>query len=262
MTTPAERWKADLALWAIPENILNRAPENPWVHPPALFRVDDPIAAQHNVTPSVVAARDALATPGSVLDVGCGGGGSSIGLAAQATTIIGVDEQDAMLDNFALACEFAEVDSETILGRWPSVASDVPKADVVVCHHVVYNVGDIEPFLRELTNHAKRRVVIELPATHPTSPFNPLWRHFWQLDRPDRPTADDFIEVVTSLGWQPHVEHFTRPPRKASTDTAEYVAFVRRRLCLPASRDTEIADVLGSVGELSSGALVTVWWDV
>jgi ubiquinone/menaquinone biosynthesis C-methylase UbiE len=260
VTSPAERWKADLALWAIPEAILSQAPESPWVHPPSLFRVDDPIAAQHNITPSVLAARAALTTPGSVLDVGCGGGGSSIGLAAHATKIIGVDEQDAMLDNFALACEFAEVNSQTFHGKWPEIEAEVPICDVVVCHHVVYNIGEIEPFLCALTNHARRQVVVELPASHPTSPFNPLWQHFWQLDRPTTPTADQFVEVVNSCGWEAHVERFTRSPRKVKGDHGEYVSFVRRRLCLGADRDVEIAQVLKTIGELRNEEIVMVAW--
>jgi SAM-dependent methyltransferase len=262
MSSPASRWQSDLAAWAIPESILSVAPESPWVHPPALFKVADPAAQSLVVTPSFSAARDGLATPGSVLDVGCGGGGSSIGLASLATELMGVDEQQAMLNNFSLACEQIGVANQTFLGVWPAVASAVPVADVVVCHHVVYNVGDIEPFVRALTDHAHRRVVVELPATHPTSSFNPLWKHFWDLDRPTQPTATDFVAVVESLGWKPTVERFARPPRKQNIDSEEFVAFVRRRLCLPAARDAEVAEALETLGGPASpsGEIMTVWW--
>ncbi len=264
MMSAAAQWQAELLTWAIPSHILDAAPENPWVHPPALFRVADPAAQASVVTPSLTAAREALQTSGSVLDVGCGGGGSSIGLAELATQLIGVDEQPAMLVNFSAACDEVGVPHQTFACKWPSNAEDVPNADVVVCHHVVYNVGDIEPFLRALTSHAQRRVVVELPMTHPTSSFNALWKHFWNLDRPTQPTAETFVSVVESLGVKPHTKVFARVPRKQNEDAAEFVAFVRRRLCLAESRDAEVALALQTIGapKPTISEIMTVWWDV
>lgn len=268
MTTPTQRWSDSLGQWAIPEEILAQAPENPWVHPPAMFRVD-PDAEVAN-TPSTRVAIEALqfgvdsgnsdSPRGSVLDVGCGGGASSVPLAPFVNSFVGVDEQAAMLANYAEACNRVGVSCTTIEGPWLAVASTVPVADVVVCHHLAYNVADISPFLRELTNHARRRVVVELPQTHPTEPFNPLWKHFWNIERPKHPTAEDFIQVVMELGWRPSVERFHRPPRKARLDASEYVAFVRRRLCLPSTRDSEIATVLAGMDPPNNTKLVTVWW--
>jgi SAM-dependent methyltransferase len=258
MTSAAQRWREDLEAWAIPPHIMEKAPESPWVHPPALFRVDPD--TEFTTTPSVRAALAALGGGGTVLDVGCGGGGSSMALAASTTHFTGVDEQAAMLTNYAEAARHLGVPVSTVEGTWATVAANVPAADVVVCHHVVYNVGHLDPFLRALTNHARRRVVVELPATHPTSPFNPLWKHFWNIDRPTGPTADDFVDVVKALGCLPSTASFRRPPRKAQLDSAEYVAFVRRRLCLDSSHDAEIASVLASMDSLSNDETVTVWW--
>lgn len=258
MKPAAEQWQESLAEWAVPSSILDQAPENPWVHPPALFKVEPD--AEFTVTPSVRAGLEGLGNGGTVLDVGCGGGGSSMALAPRATHFTGVDEQAAMLANYAEAATRVSVPVTTIEGSWLAVASIAPVADVVVCHHVVYNVADINPFLRALTAHARGRVVVELPQTHPTSPFNPLWKHFWNIERPTRPTASDFLAVVRELGLEPSSEHFRRPPRKARLDSSEYVAFVRRRLCLPASRDGEVASVLASMDSLNNDDLVSVWW--
>ena len=59
--------------------------------------------------------------------------------------MIGVDRDPAMLASFTTSAAAAGVRSATVQGEWPDVAIDTPVADVVVCHHVVYNVADIEP---------------------------------------------------------------------------------------------------------------------
>jgi hypothetical protein len=184
-------------------------------------------------------------------------------LAEFAAELIGVDEQAGMLANFEAACRDRHMSCQTVEGSWLDVAAHTPTADVVVCHHVVYNVGNIQPFISALSTHARRRVVIELPQTHPTSPFSPLWRQFWDLDRPSHPTADDFVAVVEEvLGVTPTVERFRRTPRKATLDSGQYVAFVRTRLCLPADRDADVSAALTNMDTLSNDELVTVWWDV
>jgi len=178
-----------------------------------------------------------------------------------ATRLVGVDEQQGMLDNFAAACEAIGVAHGEVRGVWPDVSGQVDRADVVVCHHVAYNVAPIGPFVRALADHARRGVVVELPDRHPTSPFNPLWKRFWDLDRPTEPSAGLFVEVVRELGYEPVVEHFERPPRKpASMDRAAYVEFVRTRLCLRPDRDDEVERALGDQPLLSVQTVVTVSW--
>ena len=73
MDTPGaagQYWAEALAGWRIPEEILARAPQSPWIHPVELFTVDDAVPD----SPSHALAREALGTGGSVLDIGCGGG--------------------------------------------------------------------------------------------------------------------------------------------------------------------------------------------
>lgn len=257
--TPAERWAEALAAWAIPDEILDRAPEPPWVHPPALFRADpgrDPVD-----TPSHRAARRALAGGGSVLDVGVGGGRSCLPLVPPADALTGVDEQEAMLEQFSAATSALGVPVATFQGRWPDVADQVPVADVVVSHHVVYNVAPIEPFLAALTDHAHRLVVVELPERHPTSWMNPLWERFWSLPRPTEPSAALFTDIVRSLGSRPDVAWAERPPRAATGEhTPEYVAFVRRRLCLTPDRDAEVAAALAELPTTGLHRVATVAW--
>ena len=35
----SKKWKSDLQAWAIPKEIIDQAPENPWIHPPVLFQI-------------------------------------------------------------------------------------------------------------------------------------------------------------------------------------------------------------------------------
>ncbi len=251
--TAATRWSAALAAWAIPDEILAQAPEPPWGFPPSLFGTSGvPLGALHRL------AREGLAGGGTVLDVGCGGGAASIPLAPPAVSLTGVDALPAMLSSFAAAAEAAGVAHDEVLGDWPAVAVTVPVAGVVVCRNVVYNVSEIVPFLEALSAHATHRVVVELTEVHPSVPLGPLWQRFWGLERPDGPNAADFADVLAELGYRPHVESELRPALKAASDDADFVAFVRRRLCLAPSRDPEIVAALAEASRAGATAAAPV----
>lgn len=236
----AERWAEQLSGWGLPPEILDQAPESPWFHDPCRFAVDDTIDRDST---SSTWARDVLPPlGGTVLDVGCGGGRSAIPLVPPATELIGVDTSEAMLERFVAAVAAAGVARRTVTGAWPEVAERTPAADVVVCHHVVYNVADLVPFVVALTTHARLAVVVELPVAHPMSAWAPAWKHFWGLERPDGPTADSFVAVLREIGLDPEVAVGRRSTLPAAAaDPAMLVARTRRRLCLPADRDDEIA---------------------
>jgi len=255
--TAAERWAEQLAAWAVPEEILAAAPESPWGFPPGLFAaVDD-----GPPTPSWRRALEALGSGGTVLDVGVGAGAASLPLAPLATEIVGVDESPKMLDAFAAAAEERGVRHQEILGRWPDVADSAPEADVVVCHHVFYNVPDLDQFALALDAHAGRQVVVELTAVHPQVSLAHLWLRFHGLERPTGPAVEDAVAVLAEAGIDAQVERFERAPSWATRHPSERVAFVRRRLCLPPEREPEVDEVLGNA-ELAPRAAATLWWDV
>ncbi len=259
MTSAAQHWADDLASWAIPPEILAAAPESPWIHPVEMFTV----AGEVPDTLSHQRAREVLRAGGSVLDVGCGGGRAAMALVPPAARLVGVDEQQAMLDRFAAAAIGRGVDHETVLGLWPTAAPRTPSADVVVCHHVVYNVADLVPFVRALSEHATRRVVVELPTTHPLTHLGPLWREFWGLERPTGPTADDCLTVVREAGIAATMETWLDEAFSArSLLTPEQQAhYTRIRLCLPAEREAEVADFLSHAEAPSARRTATIWWD-
>ena len=165
-----------------------------------------------------------------------------------------------MLEAFAASATDVGIEHREVSGRWPDVASGVDVADVVVCHHVVYNVADLAPFLVALDSRARRRVVIELTARHPQSDLNALWKAIHGLDRPTGPVADDAVSVAAALAFGPHVESFQRPSLWHEAEQSERIAFARRRLCVGPEFDDQIAQYLESSGA-DDRELVSIWWD-
>lgn len=257
MTTAAERWKSDLALWAIPKEILDQAAEKPWIHPPALFDISEVIkdSLSHQ------RAREAMPMGGSVLDIGCGGGIGAFALTPPAAHVIGVDEQQEMVNLFTKNAAKFGVTAETVLGQWPAVAERTPKADVVTVHHVAFNVGDIVPFLAALNSHARKRVVLEVPVIHPMSNMNEGWKHFWNVIRPTVPVAGDLINVLDEMGIKATIEYFeSEILLDKKVDGAN--GFIRRRLCLSEERQGEV-DVFFAKNPLPERRkLAVIWWDV
>jgi SAM-dependent methyltransferase len=258
VTSASTRWARDLASWGIPQHILDAAPRSPWIHPVELFEVDPATLPRDDL--SRRRAVDRLPDGGSVLDVGCGGGKASFELVPPAGLVVGVDHQQEMLDAYARTAQALGVRHQEILGGWPEVAADAPVADVAVCHHVAYNVAELAAFARALTEHARVRVVLELPPTHPLSGMRALWRHFWDLERPDGPTAQDAADVIAETGVTPTLELFDGPPPRSLPAELD-VEFHRIRLCLPAERDAEVARVLAGIPRPPRRPLAVIWWD-
>ena len=96
-----ERWRGDLAAWAIPEHITVAVAESPWVLPRQVFaRRADRLTATPS-GPSYQRAWAALDPPGSVLDVGSGAGAACLPLIARATAVTAVDTDAGMLKQFS-----------------------------------------------------------------------------------------------------------------------------------------------------------------
>jgi SAM-dependent methyltransferase len=262
----AQRWREDLAAWAIPPEILAAVADSPWAVPTDVFvrRADTSVAAPEGA--SYRLARAAVGDGGSVLDVGSGAGAASLPLGGPITAI---DVSPDMLAALAVRANRLGLPVQTIEGRWPDVAEQAPVADVVVCHHVAYNVPDLGPFVTALTEHARARVVLELTANHPMAALNPLWTAMHGISRPSAPTAQDAVEVLREVGIDPRIETGPRPPRPEYPSFDDLVAITRRRVCVPPEREGELAQTLRRLGvdpehprdlPPAQDRLVTLWW--
>ncbi len=253
MTKSGDIWRVALASWAIPESILAQAPESPWIHPPQVFELPAVIAN----SPSHQKAREV--DPASFLDIGCGGGIAAF--ATDAKLVIGVDHQPEMLEMFSNNAKARNREVQVFAGFWPAIGNQVSRAEVAAAHHVVYNVAEIEEFLLAMNSHATKRVVIEMPQTHPLSNLSAAWQHFWQLDRPTGPTPTELLKVLAELGITAHVEYWDGELRN-SVSFEDQVRFNRIRLCLPENRDEEVREFM--LANPSSGVrkLATIWWDI
>lgn len=263
MSKALARWQAGLEGWTVPEEILAAAAESPWGFPTAVFarQAEDAVARAED-TPSDACARAALPDGGTVLDVGCGAGAGGLRLAAgapRADLVIGVDSGPGMLEAFAAGAQTAGVAHREVAGRWPDVAPDCPAADVVVCHHVLYNVADPVPFARALTAHARHRVVVELTGVHPLVWMGPIWEGIHGLARPRGPSAADLVEALADAGIAARLETWRRPFTLAH-GTEEAVAFLRRRLCVGPERDPDVARLLALHPPPDDREVATLTW--
>lgn len=114
-------------------------------------------------------------------------------------------------------------------------------------------------------------MVIEITGSHPAGTINPLWLKFHHLRRPERPTWEDAVGALRAAGVSPLVERQVRSDGQPHAGSfAEIVAWTRRRLCLSADRDAEVAEALSELGvdparpdsrSLRPSELVVLWWD-
>lgn len=255
--SPADRWRRWVEAWLVPQPILDQSPE-PSTLEPSRFRWRPEEDATRPVRPSRRRALEALPDGGSVLDVGVGGGASSLGLAPRVGVITGVDPLEGMLAAFEESARGAGVTPRSVHGSWPEAARDVDPADVAVCHHAIYGITEIEPFLAALTAAARHRVVVEVGTRPPLIVLNPLFRAFHGVERADWPVADEAEAVLGAMGVAVEREDMVLPPA-ADEVTPERVAFTRRRLCVGPERDPEIARFLEEQPPLEL-RVAALWW--
>ncbi len=253
------RWAEMLARWAIPDELRAAAGTTPYFFDPQVFaQAADEALGRAEDSPSDEVAREALPTGGSVLDVGCGAGAASLRL--RPDSVVGVDTSGRLLHAFASRAASLGIVATTVEGVWPDVAERSAPGDVVVCHHVFYNVADLNTFAAALDRHARERVVVELTAVHPMAWMAIYWKGLHGLARPDRPIAEDALAVLSELGLKPHHERWSRPYQMIGEHGRHRLESMARRLCLPPERHAELDRLLKENPPPVEREVVTIWW--
>lgn len=270
MNAPAtKRWRRQLDDWALPERLLKAVPDSPYTWPESLWKRRAASAIERGeITPTTARVEALAADSGSVLDVGAGTGRASLPLARRGHPVTAVERNPGMLEG--LRDLAAGLTVEVVEGSWPDVAGRVGSHRVSMCAHVVYDVGDIAPFLAALADRATAGVVIELTENHPWTHLGPYYMALHGLARPTGPDADDLAAVVEEVvGISPVLERWTRPPDLWFESRQEIVELYGRRLVLPRERWPELDHLLGPEiiekdGRFLFGTdarqFVTLWW--
>lgn len=271
-TDAREAWRRHLESWALPDALLDGVEESPhgWdAHVFARIRALD--AESGRDSPTVVLVADILGGGGSVLDVGAGTGRLSIPLALRGHRVTAVERDEGMASALGVGAERESVEVTRIVGSWPHVAGNAHIHDVTVSAHVVYDVTAIGPFVEAMHRTARRAVVVEMTPRHPWTGLSRYFRALHGIERPLRPTVDDFAAVVEEVvGTTPQRRWWVETSSVRFADLQELLAFYRRRLLVPPERSLEAAALLEpDVRKLDDGWLilgdperevVALWW--
>lgn len=268
----AARWESALGGWGFPAHVLEAAPQDPWRIDPSELPAGR--STDHRGTepsPADELAREALPRGGSVLDVGCGPGGSSIHLRGRAARFTGVDANPRMLAEYEATLSArlkglrgllgSAPEVTTVEGRWPDVAGRVAAHDVVVCHNTLYNVDEgVARFVEELTSHARRRVVVVVTQRHPLSWVTPYVEQLHGLLRPSEPTARTAEDLVRQLTGSAPVRRSWTVQRPVPDDEERLVRLVARRCAVGEDRIDDVRTALRRVPPARTTRFVALAW--
>lgn len=214
---------------------------------------------------ATVRAGEAIEQLGSdratAIDVGSGGGAASMALSDHLRAVTGVDQSAEMLSLFADEASRRGLLVRTVQGTWPEVARSAGQADLVLCHHVAYNVAELTPFVVALGEAARVRVVMELTPTHPQSVNAPLWKQFWDLERPDGPRASDALAVIQDAGIPARLEFGSGGSLRQDPSIDARAVTATRMLCLAPERLPDVRRAIEALPPRSDERAV-IWWDV
>lgn len=271
--TAVDHWRGQLEAWALPQELLDAVPWNPYAWPAELFARRDAVGSDRVVPERHTNTVIGRFEPDSVIDVGAGAGGSCLDLAAKGIRVTAVEPDPGMAEKLRSMVAERNLTVDVVEAAWPEAAAFVVPADVVTCSHVIHNVPDPGPFLEAMQAGALVAVVIQEFEAHPWAHLGPYYRALHQLERPVGPTVDDLVAVVEeTLGVEPTVERWLGGPPMWFADRDELLDFYGRRLVVPVNRRVDLESVLGpAIVELGDGrvqleerqkSMATIWWRV
>lgn len=210
----------------------------------------------------------------SLLDVGGGAGRFAVALALEGKAATVVDPSESMIEQLREAADEAGADNVTaVLADWESAEPN--PADAVLCSHVVYGVADIAPFVRKLSAHARRRVIMLSFVDSPQASVAPLWEPVHGERRVNLPALPELMNVLWEIGVYPSVRMLTPTAPQSFESEEAALSELARRLFVgeSASAQARLQSAAADFLELTAdGGLRIVgakparqgaiWWDV
>lgn len=267
----SERWRHQLEDWALPQELLDAVPWNPYDWPADLFARRDEGAAARTAPERLTNEIIRGLAPQSLLDIGAGTGGSCLELAASGLSVTALERDGGMAAKLRAVAAERHLDVAVIEAGWPEASTLVDRFDIVTCSHVIHNVPDVVPFLEAMQNAAEQAVVIQEFEAHPWTHLRPYYRQLHDLDRPVGPTVEDLVAVLEEdLRVSPTVEYWNGGAPMWFANRPELLTFYGRRLVVPLERWSQLETVLGpDIIDLPGGRvqledrqkrLATIWW--
>ena len=193
----------------------------------------------------------------TLLDVGAGGGRLSLPLALNCRQVTAVEPSSSMAEVLSEQLSDLSIQNVSLVqASWED--AEVEPADLVLCCHVLYVVGDIEPFVRKLDSHARQKVLVVLYKSAPQSQTYHLWKKVHGEDRLPLPSLPEFKDVLAELNIESQVEILPPQQPRGFDDIEQALEQLSRRLYLaPGSRQTaELESMLSDLLEEVEGTLV------
>ena len=240
----AERWRRRSTARAIPQPLIDAAPASPWGFPREVFEAR--ARTRHRRSdrgrrPRPIGRwRPCPDGIGTVLDVGVGGGATSLPLARRAGTIIGVrcSRRTCSRRSSTTGGGAGVAAGRGARADGPTIEAGAPRGRRRdVRSHDLQRARPRSRSSRHCDGHARQRVVLEATDRHPLGWMADLWRTFHDLDIPDEPRdrAGDRGHARRSGSTRIAEDRPGRdddPGGGGFTTREAAVALVRTRLCL------------------------------
>ncbi len=169
-----------------------------------------------------------------IIEIGGGAGRIGLPMALKAKSLRNVEPSPAMREQFGIAvAEHGISNAEVISSNWP--VSERVEADLVLTVDVTYFITDIEAFIREMHESARRRVMILTWTVAPPNVNANLFQVAFREDEAPSPGFRELLPVIWDLGIVPDVLVVDQPftwPERLPTNDEEAVRFALAELAV------------------------------
>ena len=200
-------------------------PADTWTDSASMFKADP----HREGDPVVEALRSRLHPGETLLDVGAGGGRLALPLSLTCESVTAVEPSPSMCAVLReTALEYGIGNVEIVESGW--LHADVDPADVVLCSHVVYVIEDIGPFVRKMSDHARRMVMAVVFRASPISRLYGLWEQVHGEKRHALPALPQFVPVLEELGIRSEITELDEQPDWGFASHGDALDSIARRI--------------------------------